>query len=433
MRLPTFKAGPVLIGSASLLNVVMAVLFQWVLLIILGPGKDTDALFAALTLPQLFSTVIASALTQVLVPLLAGESEEDARRTAWSYAALFGPMFAVAAAVLALTAAWWVPLLVDGFDAPGKQRAVHLTQISVIGIVFTGTIAVQQAAAFARGHYIWPDIAQALTNALALGLLVVLLPRYGITAAAWVTIGRLALQCLLMIRSLGAFTRPDFSDPALSAGWRRMKPLVVGASYYKLDPLVDRFLLSALAPGSLSLFTLAQQLHGAASQVVTKALATPAQTQLVALQKRGQKAEFARVLKRGFAVTTLFCAACLALLALIGEPLLRPLLAYGRFDAGHTHQLWLILLLAGGVFLLGASSSLLAGAFYSRGDTRTPTLLGSASFTISMAIKLLMFRYTGLFGLAVAVSFQYVLSAVLMAWWLQRQGAVDWLKREDVA
>lgn len=94
-----------LIGSASLLNVVMAVLFQWVLLIILGLGKDTDALFAALTLPQLFSTVIASALTQVLVPLLAGESEEDARRTAWSYAALFGPMFAIAAAVLALTAA----------------------------------------------------------------------------------------------------------------------------------------------------------------------------------------------------------------------------------------------------------------------------------------------------------------------------------------
>lgn len=433
MRRASIPVGPLLIGSASLLNVVMAVLFQWVLLIILGPGRDTDALFAALTLPQLFSTVIAAALTQVLVPLLAGESETDARRTAWSYIALFGPLFAIAAAVLALSAPWWVPLLVDGFDAAGKARAILLTQISVTGIVFTGTIAVQQAAAFARGRYIWPDIAQALTNALALGLLIVLLPRFGIQAAAWITLGRLALQCLLMLNTLGAFVRPDFADPALSAGWKRMKPLVLGATYYKLDPLVDRFLLSALAPGSLSLFTLAQQLHGAASQVVTKALATPAQTRMAALAKRGEAREFARVLKRGFIVTSLFCTACIAALALVGEPVLTLLLAYGRFDAGHAHQLWLILLIASGIFILGASSSLLAGAFYARGDTRTPTLLGSASFTISMAVKLFMFRYLGIFGLALAVSFQYVLSAVLMAFWLQRHGAIHWTQREEIA
>lgn len=433
MRRAFLPAGPVLIGSASLLNVVVAVLFQWVLLIVLGPGNDTDALFAALTLPQLFSTVIASALTQVLVPLLAGESEVDARRTAWSYVALFGPLFAGAAAVLAVSAAWWVPLLVDGFDAAAKAQTIALTQVSVMGIVFTGTIAVQQASAFARGHYIWPDIAQALANLLALALLWLLLPVYGVIAAAWITLGRLVLQCLLMINALGRFERPDFADPALAAGWKRMKPLVLGAFYYKLDPVIDRFLLSALAPGSLSLFTLAQQLHGAASQVVTKALATPAQTRMAALAKRGEDREFARVLKRGFIITSAFCAACIAALALIGEPVLTMLLAYGRFDAGHTHQLWLILLLASGVFILGASSSLLAGAFYARRDTRTPTLLGSVSFTISMAVKLFMFRYMGIFGLALAVSFQYVLSAVLMAFWLQRHGAIDWTQREDKA
>ncbi|MFM5929951.1 MAG: lipid II flippase MurJ [Novosphingobium sp.] len=432
MRRKPLPVQPLLIGAASLVNVVVAVLFQWVLLIILGPGKDTDALFAALTLPQLFSTVIASALTQVLVPLLAGESEDDARRTAWSYVALFGPLFAMAAAALALAAPWWVPLLVDGFDAAAKARAITLTQISVIGIVFTGTIAVQQAAAFARGHYIWPDMAQALTNAIALGLLIILLPRFGIMAAAWITLGRLALQCVLMAKTLGAFVRPDFADPALAAGWKRMKPLVLGASYYKLDPVIDRYLLSALAPGSLSLFTLAQQLHSAASQVVTKALATPAQTQLAAQAKRGEHDAFARVLKRGFFITTLFCLACIIGLALIGEPVLNVLMAYGRFDAEHAHNLWLILLAASGVFILGASSSLLAGAFYARGDTRTPTLLGSASFTASLVLKLLMFRAMGILGLALAVTFQYVLSAALMAFWLQRHGAIDWVhKKED--
>lgn len=421
---------PILIGSASLLNVVLAVLFHWVLLTILGPGRHSDALFAALTLPQLFGTVIASALTQVLVPLLAGESEEEARRTAWSYVALFGPLFLGAALLLALSAAWWVPFLVDGFDAAAKAETVALTQFAVVGILFTGTIAVQQAAAFARGHYIWPDVAQALANALALAVLWFLLPRYGVMAAAWITLGRLVLQCLLMGNSLGRFVRPDFKDPAIAAGWKRMKPLVLGASYYKLDPLIDRFLLSALSPGSLSLFTLAQQLYAAGSQVVTKALATPAQTQMAAMVKRGHVDDFAQVLRRGLVVTTLFCMACVAGLALIGKPVLNVLLNYGKFDEAHAHQLWLILLAASGLFILGASSSLLAGAFYARGDTRTPTLIGSASFTVSIGIKILMFKYMGIIGLSLAVSFQYVLSALLMVIWLQRQSVLSWTGKE---
>lgn len=419
----TFHA--ILIGSASLLNVLLAVLFQWVLLTILGPGRHSDALFAALTLPQLFGTVIASALTHVLVPLLAGESESDARRTAWSYVALFGPLFLGAALLLSLSAAWWVPFLVYGFDAAAKAEAVALTQVAVMGILFTGTIAVQQAAAFARGHYIWPDIAQALANAFALALLWALLPHYGVMVAAWITLGRLVLQCLLMGNALGPFVRPDFSDPALSAGWRRMKPLVLGASYYKLDPLIDRFLLSALAPGSLSLFTLAQQLYAAGGQVIGKALATPAQTLMATQAKRGEYASLSRTLRKGFLVTTLFCLACVAGLALIGEPVLNVLVAYGRFDAAHVRQLWLILMAASGMFVLGASSSLLAGAFYASGDTRTPTLIGSASFTVSILSKLLMFKYMGIIGLSLAASFQYVLSALLMVIWLQRQSILS--------
>jgi putative peptidoglycan lipid II flippase len=415
-----------LIGSASLLNVVLAVLFQWVLLTVLGPGRHSDALFAALTLPQLFGTVIASALTQVLVPLLAGESESDARRTAWSYVALFGPLFLGAALLLSLSAAWWVPFLVYGFDAEAKAETVALTQIAVTGILFTGIIAVQQAAAFARGQYIWPDIAQALANAVALALLWTLLPHFGIVAAAWITLGRLVLQCLLMGKALGPFVRPDFKDPALSAGWRRMKPLVLGASYYKLDPLIDRFLLSALAPGSLSLFTLAQQLYAAGSQVIGKALATPAQTLMATQAKRGEYAAFSRTLRQGFLVTTLFCVVCVAGLALFGEPVLKVLVAYGRFDPAHARQLWLILLAASGLFVLGASSSLLAGAFYARGDTRTPTLIGSASFTVSIITKILLFKFMGIIGLSLAVSFQYVLSALLMVIWLQRQSLVLW-------
>lgn len=403
---------PVLLGLVSAANVLSNIAFQWLLLTMLGPGMQTDALFAAMTVPQLFGTVIAAALTQVLVPLLAGESAEDARRTAWSYIALTGPLFAIVAAAGALTAIWWVPLLVDGFDASGKAEAIGLTQIMVVGIVFTGAIAVQQAAAFARGHYVWPDIAQAVSNLIALVLLWLLLPSHGVVAAAWITLARLALQCLLTINELGRFTRPDLADPGLRQGWARMKPLILGSSYYKLDPVIDRFLLSSLAPGSLSLFYLAQQLYGAASQVLTKALATPALTKMATAVKRGDQGDFARTLRRALFLTILVPVICIAGLALIGVPVLELLLGYGRFQPGHARELWEILLLACVMFVFGASGSLLAGAFYTRGDTRTPTLIGSLSFTIGIGAKVLLFNLMGIRGLAIAVSVLFLISGL---------------------
>jgi putative peptidoglycan lipid II flippase len=421
-----------LIGTASLLNVILAVLFHWVLLTTLGPGRHSDALFAALTIPQLFATVIASGLTQVLVPLLAGESEDDARRTVWSCVALLGPLFTGAAALLALSAQWWAPLLIGGFDTATKMETVRLTQISVFGILFTGATAVQQAAAFARGHYIWPDIAQAVANAVALVLLWWLLPDYGVIAAAWITLGRLILQSLLMLNEFGRFVKPDLSNPALLLGWNRLKSLILGTSYYKLDPLIDRFLLSTLAPGSLSFYTLAQQLYGAASQVTTKALVTPVQTRMATLAKRGQLSEFAYLLRHRFIVVSLFCLICVGGLALVGQSLLSLALAHGRFDASHVHELWRIMLLASGIFIFGASGSLLAGSFYARGDTRTPTLIGSASFTIAIALKLAMFGYLGVEGVSLAMTIQYVLSALMMVIWLQRKSIVNWTDRKVI-
>jgi Na+-driven multidrug efflux pump len=41
-----------------------------------------------------------------------------------------------------------------------------------------------------------------------------------------------------------------------------------------------------------------------------------------------------------------------------------------------------------------------------------------------------MFKYMGIIGLALALSFQYALSALMMVTWLQRQSVVSWTGKE---
>lgn len=402
------------IGGVSVANIGSALLFQWLLLTMLGPGVETDALFAGMTVPQLFATIISSSMTHVLVPIFAGEHLREQRANAWTLIVFYGAFFVLTAFVLAITANIWAPVTVFGFSDSAKQLTANFAMISVIGMIFTGINAVQTALAFAQGRYIWADTAPMIANLIALALLIWLLPRYGAVAAAWIAVLRLALQSLLLFRAMGWPTRPDFKAPVVALAWQRLKPLIFGASYYKMDPLVDRFLLSTMAPGTLSLFYLAQQLYGAASQVLVKALAVPAVTRLAVAVKEGDQRGFAAIIMRTSVVSTLIGFAAIAAIALVGLPMISTLLEMGNFDSGDSHLLWWLLLLTSGQFVFGILGSLLSGAFYAQGDTKTPVWLGMISFTIGLVIKGVLFSMFGLNGVAISVSIYYMMSALFM-------------------
>ena len=93
---------PLLLGVLAASNIGIAFLYQWYVLIQLGPGMETDALFAGMTLPQLVLAVVSGSLMHVLVPMLAGEPADRFRHDAWGFFVLVGALFAAIAVLLYL-------------------------------------------------------------------------------------------------------------------------------------------------------------------------------------------------------------------------------------------------------------------------------------------------------------------------------------------
>src|SRR5437762_8894474 len=112
---------PLLLGTLAASNIGVAFIFQWYVIVALGPGVATDALFAGMTVPQLLLTVVSSSLTQVLVPLLGGEPADRLRHHAWGFFVHVAAAFSVMAALLYLAAPYWIPLIVPGFS-PVEQE-----------------------------------------------------------------------------------------------------------------------------------------------------------------------------------------------------------------------------------------------------------------------------------------------------------------------
>ena len=409
------------LGTLSAANIGIAFLFQWYVLTQLGPGTETDALFAGMTLPQLVLAVISGSLMHVLVPLLAGEDEDRLRHDAWGFFVLVGGLFGVLATILYLTAPWWIPLTVPGFDAAAKALTVELTRIQLIGMVFAAVNGVQWAAYHAKQQFVWAEFTPILVSAFALLLLIWALPRYGVVAAAWISTLRLGLQTLLLAPGMGRPVWPDLKSPAISAAWQRIKPLLLGTAYYKTDPLVDRFLLSTAGSGSLSLYYLAQQIYGAVNQVINKAIAAPLVPLLSKLHKAGDAEGFQQAYRRKLMQVGAISLVSLLLLGLFGQAMLVLLVGHGNVSIDNVKELWWILIWLGGMFVGGVAGQICSNSFYACGDTITPTRMSMLTYTAYIPCKVAAFYIWGVVGLATATSIYYMTNLSLQVYLLEKK------------
>lgn len=409
------------LGSLSVANIAIAFLFQWYALTQLGPGLETDALFAGMTLPQLVLAVISGSLMHVLVPLLSGEDEKRLRHDAWAFLILVGGLFGMLAAVLFLAAPWWVPLTVPGFDEAGKALTVELTRIQLIGMVFAAINGVQWAAYHARQRFLWAEFTPILCHVFSFLLLIWALPVYGVIAAAWLITVRMGLQTVLLAPGMGRLVRPNLKTAAIQQAWQRIKPLLLGTAYYKTDPLIDRFLLSTSSSGTLSLYYFAQQIYAALSQVLNTAIAAPVVPLLSKLHKAGDSEGFRRTYREKLLLVGIACIAGLLVVGFLGQIILTLLVGYGNFSASSVKELWWIMICVGGMFVGGAMGAVSSSSFYASGDTKTPTRIGVYSYTLYIPAKFLFFHYSGVLGLALTTSVFFLVNLLLQTYLLEKK------------
>jgi putative peptidoglycan lipid II flippase len=388
-------------------------LFQALLLVVAGPGVQTDAFFAALGVPQLVTALITTAAMQVLMPLLAGASEEVRSRNAWTFVLVTAGGVAILACIGAITARFWAPLLAPGIRGTGRPLLIALTRVQLLAM-FLGAVATTLAAVcHARRRFLRAELGLAVATIVSLALLPWVLSRYGVIAAAWLVVLRMAVYTGLLLPVLGAFRVPAWREVGLATAVRRLRPLLLGGALLRADPLVDR-LLSSLAPaGGLSLLALGQQVYAAGEQVLQKALVAPVVPLLAEHAAARREVEFDRVLRARLPwCAALALAPYLGVLG-IGRWLLGLVAGHGGINAGDVTLLWWILVALGGVLVGGTVGQLTSSAFFARGDTVTPIKLSTLTYSLYLPVKVIAFLRFGLLALPLTTSLYVAVNVTL--------------------
>lgn len=399
----------------------------------LGATYATDAYFVAAAVPLLVYGTLLAALRTGAVPALDGRRDDEqgfqrATGELLSAVVLLSVAFAALATVGALLAAPW---LLGDADQPSlplvRSMLVQLAPLGVLGAV----IGVLGAILTVRGRAAAPVLVLGL-DPLARTVMVVLAGKQlGPTA---LVLGNLGGSCLAVLVLAVLLLRHENVRPRLIARVRSpfvlevlaiSAPLIVGACFLQLNPLINRSFAAGLGDGAVTVLELGFQIFSIPVTLLGSVLIAPIAA-----------AWSARYRQRGWSAVTQSLAGAVSMLLVVLPPLvvlgllLRFELVTGLFGGGaftraDVEQTASVL----GILLLGLPAHVfvvpLSTLFLVRRNATFPMQVAMLNVASTVVLILLFRPRLGLEGIALASSLTVTfLSLVYLAVGRRRYGSL---------
>ena len=397
-----------------------------------GASSELDAYLAAFRLPDLLFTLVAGgALASAFIPTFSQRVAVKDEAGAWRLASNVGNLLLLGMISLALLAGVLARPLVAHIIAPGfspEQQAltVNLMRWMLVSTVIFGVSGLLMGILNSFHHFLLPALAPILYNSAIILAAWLLSPSMGIHALVVGVVAGATLHLLIQIPGLvqhRARWQPHLSlaDAGVREVLRLMGPRVLGLGIVQINFIVNVFLASHLAEGSISAMNYAWLIMLLPQGIFAQSLATAAFPTFSHQAALGQRQAMRHTLGGLFSLLIFLTLPAAVILILLRQPIVALLLQRGAFDA-HDTQLTAYAL---GFFALGLVSHALvevsARSFYALKDTKTPVVIGVAAMTLNVLLSLLLIKPLQIGGLALANATATTLEMLTLLWFLRRK------------
>jgi putative peptidoglycan lipid II flippase len=387
-----------------------------------GATPETDAYFAAFTIPDFLNHLLAGgALSITFIPIfsrfLAEGKEEEGFRAFSTIATVMGIAMVFFLVLGELLAGRVIPLIVPGFSPAQAALAARLTRIVLPAQIFFYVGGLLMAIQYARKQFLLPALAPLVYNAgiIAGGLLGG--RAHGMDGFAWGVVGgaflgNFALQLYGARRGAFAYRpRFDLSDPSLREFIRLSIPIMLGFSLVVVDEWTLRVFGSFLLVGAITWLNNARRLMMVPVGILGHASGVASYPFLAELAAKGKKEEMWEALSLTLRWVFLVSAAVGAVAFVLSREAILLVYQRGAFRIDDTLRTASAL----SAFAIGipfwCSQAIVARGFFAMRDTWTPTLAGTGSWIAALPVYYLLHQSHGVFGLALASTLGILLYA----------------------
>jgi putative peptidoglycan lipid II flippase len=422
----------VLIAVVSFLSKFVGFAREMVIARQFGATGQTDAFLVGMMVPSLVLGLFTGGLGTLIVPWYLGHKREDperARLLVDQVALLWTVVFAIVCVGIWTFAPQLVRILALGFEGSRYDLAVQVTRLLVpmgFMLVLTGlfTGLLQAESSFLVAN-MWTFLGNVATVVCLLTLTSSLgIHSWTLGQTLMAAIGFVPLIILLAGRRYGFFRRFDVRRME----WRAvlqfatlLMPLVLAHGVGTLNVMVDRWVASRLPEGAISALNFAGRvwtlpitlLAGPIAVAVFPSFSSMA-TDLSALPAMGDK------VRRTAALLAYIVIPSSVGIIVLATPITRLLFQRGAFDATATAITASCVQMYALGLVFQALLPVLVKVFYAFKNTVTPLLVSVGIVGANMFGNIILSKYLGAAGIALATSITVMLGTIACALLLRR-------------
>jgi putative peptidoglycan lipid II flippase len=440
------------ISSFTMLSRITGLLRETLIARTYGASEWTDAFNVAFRIPNLLRRLFAEgAFSQAFVPVLSETNTKEGKEgTTLMVSAIATLLFwaLLATVILGVIGAPWIIFLVaSGIRETGAHEAsLTLTRIMFPYIGLISMVSLSAGILNTYKKFAVPAFTPVLLN-LSMIFSSWLLSPYFETPIYALGIGvivggitQLAIQ-IPALKKIGMLPRIGLGFSKINQAWnhpgakkvlRLMLPALFGVSVAQLSLIINTNIASHLAVGSVSWLSYADRLMEFPTALLGVAIATVLLPSLSKANALEDKTQMAQLVDWGLKLTFVLAAPAALALFIFGQPLAAVLYHYGQFtavDVAMTQQA----LAAYGVGLIGLILiKILAPAYYSRQDIKTPVKIAITVLVLTQLANIVLVPWLNHAGLALSIGLGACLNAYLLWRGLHKQGLLaknaGWLK-----
>ncbi len=389
-----------------------------------GSGMETDAYFIAITSSTILFAIIGIALNTIIIPIMSDIRENQGGAGELKYVNNLINIIFLFTALMTCLAYIFTPVLIkvlaSGFQGEKFDLAVKLTRIGLPVMIFNGFLSVMKGYLHVHGEFRIPAYEGFALSVPVIFYLLFLADIYGIVGLMVVVTVSGLLRVLLYLPASfknGFKFQPvlNFKDKNFQRTLLLIGPILLGILSNYINLIVDRTIASRLIESSISALSYAARVKSVVTELIVLTITAVVYTMIAKYISTKNEKELLKTINFGINIVVLAALPATVGLIILNYPLTMLLFQRGAFTEADT----LMTASALSYYALGLVSlvvaDLLSKVYFAKQSTKIPVIVSISAVGINIILNIILAKYMGHNGLALATSIAAVFSMTVLA------------------
>lgn len=416
------KKAAVILMTIILISKITGFLRDIVLAQTFGAGEITDAYLTALNIPVVLFDGISAALGTTFIPMFFkvkdSNGEEGVNKFTSNILNIVVILSLLFIVIGMIFAPYIVKLFAMGFSGEVLNLTVEYLKILLFSMIFIAANGLISSYLVASGDVYISGLISIPFNIFVIGAIIL----GSITNSYVMVFGTLIAYIAQLLFQLPFLFKKgykhrfkiNFKDENIKQVVYLVIPVFFGSYVGQINSIVNRTLASTLEKGSITALNYANKLSMFAVGVIVVALSTVIYPVLSKLASENNIKGYKSNLSKSINIIVILMVPIMIMIMDFSTPIVRILFEEGSFDSHATYLTSTALSCYSVGIVAYGLREILAKGFYSLQDTKTPVKNATISVVINVVFSIVLVRYMGIGGLALASSISAILTTMLL-------------------